>query len=124
MMVIEFITGFAGTQFDAPDYFGNTFNPYRQIPEYQVRTPPTHYTTEGGGTYSARPDLTRSGGPGTYNALGGVALVVGATYGAALITSAYNEVIEDEPEQEQRSLWQVFGSSLTGTFGIGSGLNL
>jgi len=123
MMVLEFITGFAGSQFhDTPDY--GFFNPYHQIPEYRGSTPPTHYTTEGGGTYSARPDLTRSGGPGTYNAIGGVALVVAATYGAAVITSAYNEVIEDEPEQEQRSLWQVFGSSLTGTFGIGSGLNL
>ena len=122
MMVLEFATQFLSKQLDYPEY--GFFNPYRQIPEYRGRTPPTHYTTEGGGTYSARPDLARTGGPQVYRALGGSALVAGSTYGAAAITSAYNEVIEDEPDHEQRSLWHLFGSSLTGTFGIGSGLNL
>ncbi|AXH79171.1 MAG: hypothetical protein [Circular genetic element sp.] len=123
MMVIEFATHFLGSQLDDEYHYG-FFNPYRQIPEYRGRTPPTHYTTEGGGQYSARPDLARTGGPAVYRALGGVALVSGSIVGAVAITSAYNEVIHDEPEHEQRSLWQVFSSGLTGTFGIGSGLNL
>lgn len=37
---------------------------------------------------------------------------------------ANKAVIESAPEEEQRGLWQMFSSGLTGTFGIGSGLNL
>jgi hypothetical protein len=33
-------------------------------------------------------------------------------------------VIENAPVEEQKGLWQMFASGLTGTFGIGSGLNL
>ena len=122
MMVLEFFTNVLGTNEEFLD--AGFSNPYRQIPEYRAPSAPTHYTTEGGGTYSARPDLTRSGGPGTYVGLAGAGLLVGSMYGAAVITSAYGSVIANEPEHEQRSLWQVFSSGLTGTFGIGSGLNL
>lgn len=31
-------------------------------------------------------------------------------------------VIRKAPEEEQRGLWQMFSSALTGTFGIGSGI--
>ena len=34
------------------------------------------------------------------------------------------EVIQRAPEEQQKGLWQMFSSGLTGTFGIGSGLNL
>jgi len=122
MMVLEFFTNVLSTQDDFLD--AGFSNPYRQIPEYQASRAPTHYTTEGGGTYSARPDLTRSGGPGTYSALVVTGFVVGSLYGAGVTTAAYGSVISKEPEHEQRSLWQVFSSGLTGTFGIGSGLNL
>jgi len=122
MMVLEFFTNVLSTQDDFLD--AGFSNPYRQIPEYRSPSAPTHYTTEGGGTYSARPDLTRSGGPGTYSALVATGFVVGSLYGAAVTTAAYGSVIGKEPEHEQRSLWQVFSSGLTGTFGIGSGLNL
>jgi len=37
---------------------------------------------------------------------------------------ANKAVIESAPEHEQRGMWQMFSSGLTGTFGIGSGLNL
>jgi len=33
-------------------------------------------------------------------------------------------VIESAPEHQRRGMWQMFSSGLTGTFGIGSGLNL
>jgi len=40
------------------------------------------------------------------------------------IAAANVAVIESAPEEEQRGMWQMFSSGLTGTFGIGSGLNL
>jgi len=124
MMVIELATHalFFHLEKNPLDY--GFFNPYRQIPEYRVSTPPTHYTTEGGGHYSARPDLTRPGGPAVYVAGTGAALVVGSLYGAAVITSAYNEIIEDEDPNVQQSLWLAFTQALTGGPGIGTGLSL
>jgi len=51
-------------------------------------------------------------------------LVVGSLYGAAVITSAYNEIIEDEDPNVQQSLWRSFTQALTGGPGIGTGLSL
>jgi hypothetical protein len=34
------------------------------------------------------------------------------------------QVIQQAPAEQQRGMWQMFSSGLTGTFGIGSGLNL
>jgi hypothetical protein len=40
------------------------------------------------------------------------------------LAGANMAVIEAAPEEQQKGLWQMFSSGLTGTFGIGSGLNL
>jgi hypothetical protein len=40
------------------------------------------------------------------------------------LAGANMAVIEAAPEEQQKGLWQMFSSALTGTFGIGSGLNL
>ena len=40
------------------------------------------------------------------------------------LAGANIEVIQRAPEEQQKGLWQMFSSGLTGTFGIGSGLNL
>lgn len=40
------------------------------------------------------------------------------------LAGANYQVIESAPEEEQKGLWQMFASGLTGTFGVGSGLNL
>ena len=40
------------------------------------------------------------------------------------LAGANFEVIQRAPEEQQKGLWQMFSSGLTGTFGIGSGLNL
>jgi len=122
MIALEFFTNVLSTQYEFLDV--SMYNPYTQYPEYRPTRAPTHYTTEGGGTYSARPDLTRSGGPGIYRAAGATALISGSITGAGLITTVYSQVIEDESQSDQRGLWQMFSSGLTGTFGIGSGLKL
>ena len=121
-MALEFFTNVLAKQMDETQH--GFFNPYRSPTVVDPKVTPTHYTTEGGGTYSARPDLSRSGGPGIYYVAGGTALVSASLVGAGVITESYEEVIEDTSPSEQRSLWQLFASGLTGTFGIGSGLNL
>ena len=121
--VLEFFTHVLSTQFDEYGEMG-FFNPYGNPTIVDPKVQPTHYTTEGGGTYSARPDLSRAGGPGIYRAAGGVALIGASMAGAGIVTGAYEDVIASESEFEQRSLWQMFSSALTGTFGIGSGLDL
>ena len=40
------------------------------------------------------------------------------------LAGANIQLIENAPEEEQKGLWQMFASGLTGTFGVGSGLNL
>ena len=40
------------------------------------------------------------------------------------LAGANMEQIKRAPEEQQKGLWQMFASGLTGTFGIGSGLNL
>ena len=42
----------------------------------------------------------------------------------ATLALANYAVIESAPQEQQRGMWQMFSSGLTGTFGIGSGLNL
>lgn len=91
-------------------------------PDYRVTQPrvPTHYSTEGGGYYSLRPDLTRRGGPGTYAA---AAMVLGGT--GVLVTAevthrAYGSVISSESPSTQRSMWRGFSQGLTGGVGLGN----
>lgn len=83
---------------------------------------PTHYTTPGGGMYSSRPDLTRSGsGVLAGRAAQQSAPVVVAVVGAHVITSQYDQrVVQKVPEHERSGFWQMFASGLTGTFGIGN----
>lgn len=121
-VMFEFTWNMASSRMDFPD--AGYFNPYRQMPEWQAKARPTHYTTEGGGTYSARPDLSRPGGAGIYYAAGGVAAAGALIATTEAITKSYGSVIQNESEQEQQSLWQGFSQALTGGFGIGSGLNL
>ncbi|AXF52784.1 MAG: hypothetical protein [Circular genetic element sp.] len=40
------------------------------------------------------------------------------------LAGANIELIQKAPKEQQKGLWQMFSSGLTGTFGIGSGLNL
>jgi len=40
------------------------------------------------------------------------------------LAGANIEVIQRAPEEQQKGLWQMFSSGLTGTFGIGSGIDL
>ena len=40
------------------------------------------------------------------------------------LAGANMAMIEASPEEQQKGLWQMFSSGLTGTFGIGSGLDL
>jgi len=48
-----------------------------------------------------------------------------AIMSAPLALAAANvSVIESAPVEKQQGMWQMFSSGLTGTFGIGSGLNL
>jgi len=118
LFVLEFFTGVTAKAADFPE--SGFYNPYRQFPEYIRPTPPSHYTTEGGGRYSARPDLTRVGGPGVYviGATGGI--VIGSVYVAAVTTQAYSEIIKDETPDAQQSMWRSFAQSLTGGVGAGS----
>ncbi len=124
--IIEVVSHFAGRKMDDMDMFN--VNRAFGGPNYRVigEAPRTHYTTEGGGHYSARPDLTRSGG----SVIAGRAAVISApavtaVVGAHAITTKFDEhVVQKSPEHEEKSWWQMFSSGLTGTFGIGSGLNL
>ena len=124
--IIEVISHFAGKKF--VDFDIHVINRGFGGPNYRVigEAPRTHYTTEGGGHYSARPDLTRSGG----SVIAGRAAIMGspvaaAVVGAHAVTTQFDDrVIQNAPEHERSGLWQMFSSGLTGTFGIGSGLNL
>ena len=40
------------------------------------------------------------------------------------LAGANVEMIKRSPREQQKGLWQMFSSGLTGTFGIGSGLDL
>ena len=63
--------------------------------------------------YDIHPELTRPGGPGVYVAAGSLAYV-----GVPIVLASANfAIIETAPEEEQRGLWQMFSSALTGTFG-------
>lgn len=71
-----------------------------------------------GPNYAMHPELSRSG-------IGYVAsqaaLPTAFFIGPLLLADMNRMVIEDAPEEQQRGLWQMFISGLTGTFGIGSG---
>lgn len=58
MIVIDVVTQYAikGMGFDY-----TPFTLSGNLPRFGELPKPTHYTTEGGGRYSMRPDLTRSG---------------------------------------------------------------
>ncbi len=116
---------FAGVQLDEMD--AHLVNRAFGGPHYRVLAdaPKTHYTTQGGGYYSARPDLTRSGGSVLMGRFALIAAPVAVSaVGAKVVVDRYDDVIDELPEHEQRSMWQTFASGLTGTFGIGSGLSL
>ena len=49
---------------------------------------------------------------------------IAVTAAPFVLAAANVAVIESAPEEEQRGMWQMFSSGLTGTFGIGSGLSL
>ena len=65
--------------------------------------------------------MSRSGGPGTYVAMGAFGMGVAITYTSAVVVTGYSYVIEDETPDVQRSMWRSFSQALTGGFGIGSG---
>lgn len=76
--------------------------------------------------YQMHPELTRPGLPVFLSpaAIPG-AVVLGSIVGAEMTIDAYDFMVVDRaPEHEKQSFWHVFSSGLTGTFGIGSGLNL
>ncbi len=118
--VLEFFSTVLGHQLDDPTSDINFFNPYSSPRVIDPKVAPTHYTTEGGGTYSSRPDLTRPAGPGAYVSMGAFTLGIVVIYSSAVIHQSYSNVIEDEPDDVQRSLWRSFSQSLTGGFGAGS----
>jgi len=72
-----------------------------------------------GHIYSMRPDLTSRSAGGLIFALKAMPYLA-----APALAYANFKAIESAPEEEQRGLWQMFSSGLTGTFGIGSGLDL
>lgn len=119
-LVIEFFTTVLGHQLEEPMLDINYFNPYSGPTILDPKRVPTHYTTEGGGSYSARPDLSRPSGPGAYYALGIGSMAILTLYTTAVIHQSYASVIEDEEEHVQRSLWRSFAQALTGGPGVGS----
>ncbi len=50
--------------------------------------------------------------------------MVGVAAIPVTLAGANMVLIESAPEEEQQGMWHTFVSGLTGTFGIGSGLNL
>lgn len=70
-----------------------------------------------GHIYSMRPDLTRMGA--------GVGFATTAPIWAPVLLAVANtEVIRRAPQEQQRGMWQMFASGLTGTFGVGSAVQL
>ncbi len=120
--VAEFIGHMIQEQMGFNDlHYFNPNAPYGG-PDYRVTKPPTptHYTTEGGGYYSLRPDLTRRAGPASYAVAGGALATIGVLLTAEATHRAYGHVIKDESPQTQRSMWRSFSQGLTGGFGTGS----
>ena len=90
-------------------------------PRHGPRPLPSHYTTAGGGLYSLRPDLTRSGGQVIAGRAALFAAPVVVSYvGARIVTNQYAKVVDRAPEHEQSSLWRGFAQGLTGGVGIGN----
>jgi hypothetical protein len=70
-----------------------------------------------GHSYSRMPHLTRNG----------AMVVLGRSWPVlvpATLAAANFAVIESAPREQRKGRYQMFSSGLTGTFGIGSGLNL
>lgn len=91
-----------------------------------IETHVRHPHNRMGHLYQMHPELTRPGLPVFLSpAAIPAAVVLGSIVGAEITTDAYESMVIDRaPEHEKRSFWQVFSSGLTGTVGIGSGLNL
>jgi hypothetical protein len=64
-----------------------------------------------------RPDLTRMG-----IGVGFTATV--PVWAPVALAVANIHVITRAPEEQQRGMWQMFASGLTGTFGVGSAVQL
>ena len=95
---------------------------------YKVRGhgQPTHYTTGAGGHYSLRPDLTT--GTAAQIAAGYVAKAAagpGITAAPFTVLAVANyDMIDKQPEEEQRGFWQMFTSALSGSSWNVSGAGL
>lgn len=85
------------------------------------RGSPTHQQVgHPGHTYSVRPDLTSSGHLVLAGRAATAAAPVAVLGGIPIALAGANVyAIKRAPKTEQRSLWRVFTSGLTGTFGIG-----
>jgi len=80
-------------------------------PEYARYGHPEHI-------YSMRPDLTRSG------RLVFAGKFVSPLLVPVVLAGANVAVIRNAPQERQRGMWQMFASGLTGTFGVGSAVQL
>ncbi len=117
---LELMTHLTERRLSEEQSFG-FFNPYTDMTRVlNPRMAPSHYTTEGGGHYSMRPDLSRISPYPIYGFAGAV-LYVGPP---VILAGANFAVIDAAPEEQQQGFTQMFTSALTGTFGIGSGLDL
>ena len=97
----------------------NYFNPYRHSGAPKPKLP--YMDRPFGPGYQTHPELSRSGA----GVIGSTLVVPAAFVATPIALAAANiAVIESMPEHEQQGGWQMFISGLTGTFGIGSGLNL
>ena len=87
---------------------------------------PTHYTTGAGGSYSLRPDLSRPGAQvlAARSMPFVVPVVASLVIADATVGDYQRYVVDPLPEHERQGAWHTYSSMLTGTFGIGSGLNL
>jgi len=123
MIALELFTNILAKKEEEMGY--GFFNPYTDFTRViNPRIAPTHYTTEGGGTYSLRPDLARMGGPNTYVAVGLGTVLLGVAVTSGAIVNAYGIVIQREAQNVQRSMWRGFAQGLTGGPGVGTALDL
>jgi len=119
MIALEFFTSILAKRERDMEY--GFFNPYADYTYIRdPKTRPTHYTTEGGGTYSLRPDLARMGGPNTYVVLGFGAAMLGIALTTEAIVGSFGKLIREEAENVQAAMWRGFAQGLTGGFGIGT----
>ena len=115
------------------DFVGNLIvsqdSGFESLPttSFGPRSPmPTHYTTGAGGTYSLLPEMSR---PGIQVVAARsmpfvVPVVASAVIADAMVADYQHYVVDRMPEHQRQGAWHTYASMLTGTFGIGSGLNL